>query len=167
MSCARWHGAEDVEQTTWDNKQRTHARNEAHADSYNYHKSLPNNLGDIIEIGAGPFTQTKTILKYQPATSTSVTLLEPMAFHYMLHAKYCFFPNGTFKDLPTTLLAIPKEDLQIYNTRQFDTLVMINVIEHVYDASSILDATINLVNAMIFKFRFLIKSYIFLYFQTR
>ncbi|CAC5389239.1 unnamed protein product [Mytilus coruscus] len=66
-----------------------------------------------------------------------------MAFHYMTHVKHCFYKNGTFKNLPTTLLSIPAEELN--NTRKFDSLVMINVIEHVYDALSILDSAINLI----------------------
>ncbi|CAG2225211.1 unnamed protein product [Mytilus edulis] len=141
VSCERWHGAQSVEQITWDRRETATDRNEAHAKSFGYYKSLPENLGNMIEIGAGPFTQSQTIL--QDKTASSITLIEPMAFHYMTHVKKCFYKNGAFKNLPTTLLAIPAEEIN--NTRKFDSLVMINVIEHVYDALSILNSAINLI----------------------
>ncbi|VDI14797.1 Hypothetical predicted protein [Mytilus galloprovincialis] len=141
VSCERWHGAQSVEQVTWDQRETATDRNEAHAKSFNFYQSLPDNLGDIIEIGAGPFTQSQTILKDKNATS--ITLVEPMAFHYMTHVKRCFYKNGSFMNLPTTLLSMPAEELN--NTRKFDSLVMINVIEHVYDALSILNSAINLI----------------------
>ncbi|CAC5419928.1 EXT2 [Mytilus coruscus] len=142
VSCERWHGAQSVEQITWDRREIATDRNEAHAKSFDYYKSLPQNLGHMIEIGAGPFTQSQTILQ-DKTTATSITLIEPMAFHYITHVKKCFYKNGTFKNLPTTLLSIPAEELN--NTRKFDSLVMINVIEHVYDALSILNSAINLI----------------------
>ncbi|VDI52484.1 Hypothetical predicted protein [Mytilus galloprovincialis] len=141
VPCKRWHGAQSVEKITWDKRVTPTDRNEAHAKSFNYYKSLPQHLGNIIEIGAGPFTQAQTIV--QGKTATSITLIEPMAFHYMTNVKRCFYKNGSFGSLPTTILSIPAEELS--NVRKFDTLIMINVIEHVYDAISILNAAINLI----------------------
>ncbi|CAC5416572.1 unnamed protein product [Mytilus coruscus] len=141
VSCERWHGAQSVEQITWDKRVTSTDRNEAHAKSFNYYQSLPQHLGNIIEIGAGPFTQAQTIVHGK--TATSITLIEPMAFHYMTNVKRCFYKNGTFGNLPTTILSIPAEELS--NIRKFDTLIMINVIEHVYDAISILNSAINLI----------------------
>ncbi|CAG2216824.1 EXTL3 [Mytilus edulis] len=141
VSCERWHGAQSVEQITWDKRITSTDRNEAHAKSFNYYKSLPQHVGNVIEIGAGPFTQAQTIV--QGKTATSITLIEPMAFHYMTNVKRCFYKNGSFGSLPTTILSIPAEELS--NVRKFDTLIMINVIEHVYDAISILNAAINLI----------------------
>ncbi|CAC5416571.1 EXT2 [Mytilus coruscus] len=141
VSCERWHGAQNTEKITWDKRFTATDRNDAHAKSFNYYKSLPQNLGNIIEIGAGPFTQAQTIL--QGKTATSITLIEPMAFHYMTNVKHCFYKNGSFGNLPTTILSIPAEELS--NARKFDTLIMINVIEHVYDAISIFSAAVNLI----------------------
>ncbi|CAC5416562.1 EXT2 [Mytilus coruscus] len=141
VSCERWHGAQSVEQITWDKRVTSTDRNEEHAKSFNSYQFLPQHLGNVIEIGAGPFTQAQTIL--QGKTAASITLIEPMAFHYMTNVKRCFYKNGSFGSLPTTILSIPAEELS--NTRKFDTLIMINVIEHVYDAISIFNATINLI----------------------
>ncbi|CAC5416569.1 unnamed protein product [Mytilus coruscus] len=141
VPCKRRHGAQSIEQITWDKRVTSTDRNDAHVKSFNYYKSLPPNLGNIIEIGAGSFTQAHTIVEGK--TATSITLIEPMAFHYMTNVKRCFYKNGSFGSLPTTILSIPAEELS--NTRKFDTLIMINVIEHVYDAISIFNAAINLI----------------------
>lgn len=141
VSCERWHGAQRVEQVTWDTRKTATDRNEAHAESYDNYKSLPNDLGDVIELGAGPFTQSQTILQSKKANS--ITLVEPMAFHYINHVQKCFYKNGDFNGLPTTLLSMPAEEIN--NGTMFDTLVMINVIEHVYDGLSILNSAINLI----------------------
>ena len=141
VSCERWKGAQQVEKWFRDRHTKSSDRNSGHEMSFDKYKSLPSDLGYLVELGAGPYTQTQTILKGR--TAKSVTLIEPMLVHYMKDVKNCFYRNGTFKDIPTTFISIPAEEFR--TTRKFDTLVMINVIEHVYDALSILNLAVSLI----------------------
>ena len=141
VSCARWFGAQKTEQVTWDTRDTDVDRNTAHAKSFGFYKTLPKHLGHVVELGAGPFTQSKTIL--QDHTADSITLVEPMAIHYMNSVKQCYYKNGKFGLLPTTILSIPAE--KVPKEKTFDTVVMINVIEHVFDAFAILKRAIDLV----------------------
>jgi len=142
VSCDRWFGAQKTEQVTWDTRNTDVDRNEAHSASFNNYDVLPNDLGHVIEIGSGPFTQTKTIIKNGHSIK-SMTLVEPMALHYMSNVKHCFYKNGKYMDVPTTILSMPAEDIP--ENVQFDTVVMINVLEHVYDAFTLLKKTVELV----------------------
>ena len=142
VSCDRWFGAQKTEQVTWDTRITDVDRNQAHSASFNHYDVLPKDLGNVIEIGSGPFTQTKTIIKKGHRIKT-MTLVEPMALHYMTHVKYCFYKYGNYMDVPTTILSMPAEDIP-ENVR-FDTVVMINVLEHVYDAFTLLKKAAELV----------------------
>ncbi len=62
VSMERWRYSQSFEQDTWATRDTDNDQNEGHADSYDNYSILPDNLGKLIEIGAGPFTQTKTIL---------------------------------------------------------------------------------------------------------
>ena len=141
VSCERWFGAQKTEQVTWDTRKTDVDRNDAHAKSFNFYSNLPKHLGHVVELGSGPFTQSKTILKDH--TADSITLVEPMALHYMNTVEHCYYKKGRFGTLPTTLMSIPAE--KIPDNMQFDTVIMINVIEHVYDAFSILKKAVELV----------------------
>tara|TARA_B110000090_G_scaffold7060_3_gene7369 strand:- start:28195 stop:32406 length:4212 start_codon:yes stop_codon:yes gene_type:complete len=141
VPCERWHGAQKTEQITWDSRDTDVDRNAAHAKSFGQYSVLPPNLGHVVEIGSGPFTQSKTIMSSK--TAISITLLEPMALHYMKNVKKCFYQHGQFSNIPTTILSTPAESIP--KDIQFDTVVMINVIEHVYDAFEILKRSIELV----------------------
>lgn len=140
VSCDRWHKAQRVKNLAWDYRDRNIDINN-HIKSINYHEILPFDLGDVIEIGAGPFTQSKSILRNKIVSS--ITLLEPMAFHYINHVGNCFYKTGSFESLPTTILAIPANEL-LNHTRKYDTVVMINGIKNVYDALNLLNIAVTL-----------------------
>ena len=84
VSCERWFGAQKTEQITWDTRDTDVDRNQAHAVSFNNYDVVPSTVGHVLEIGSGPFTQSKTILKQRSASS--ITLVEPMALHYIPRA---------------------------------------------------------------------------------
>lgn len=135
VSKERWLGAQAVEQETWDTRDTDEDRNAAHAVSYNGYAALPQELGDAIEIACGPFTQIKTILR-TGRTVSSLTLLDPGAFHYMNSVRRSSYKNGLLKApgvVANTVLSFPAEETPSL-THSFDTVVMINVIEHVLDA---------------------------------
>ncbi len=133
----RWEQAQKYELDAW-MKHRTQAlddRSQEHKTNFNNYIDLPNDLGNLIEIGCGPFTQTKIIM--QNRTTTHITLLDPLIEQYKKH------PNCTYKNFNNlTLISEPAEHL---NLTGYDTLISINVLEHVQDANKILK---NIVNAL-------------------
>jgi SAM-dependent methyltransferase len=128
----RWNQAQQYEADTWMKYQLDSSsdRHNEHAILFDSYRVLPNNLGDLLEIGCGPFTQTSTII--QGRIAKSITLLDPLLEQYKQHP-HCSYS----KLLPTpTLLAIRGEDLDL--VKQFDTIICINVLEHVQDANRVL-----------------------------
>ncbi|KAI2494326.1 SAM-dependent methyltransferase [Fragilaria crotonensis] len=105
-------------------------------------RGLPRYLGDILEIGAGPFTKTKLILENQPDRRVShVTLLDPLIEEYIKNRKIkTSYPdrylvvNGV--RIPTTLIAAGGEDP--LPVRRYDTVILVNTLEHCYNAVVVL-----------------------------
>ena len=95
-------------------------------------------LGDLIEIGAGPWTQLRSILSTRPDLIVrSYTIREPGADFYMKTVKSCAYSTGRlhkfheekkYHDFPVHIISSQGE---FRNHQQYDTLVVINVIEHV------------------------------------
>lgn len=129
---ARWERAQQYESEAWMkyNLSSCSDRDEDHIKLFDNYRVLPTNLGNLLEIGCGPFTQTRVVL--QTRIALSITLLDPLLNTYKSH------PNCYYNKLQPqpTLLSIPAEDL---NTKSaFDTIVCINVLEHVRDAELVL-----------------------------
>lgn len=146
----RWKSAQSYENETWA-QQRTSDRNEEHAFNFLNYATLflqdpvtstdKNNdtslFGDMIEFGAGPFTQSLTIFQKTKRYPRSITLLEPMAETYMETVHACRYKERHLDGLNTTILAMPAEEFE--SSKQFDTVLFVNFIEHVKDAFSIYD----------------------------
>jgi SAM-dependent methyltransferase len=132
----RWQTAQKFESDGW-LKYWTAAksdRNHEHKILFDDYKCIPNNIGNAIEIGCGPFTQLQTICENR--NLNSVTLLDPLLDKYMDH-EGCFYKSGKFLEYPTELLCKQAEELDIVN--KFDIAICINVLEHVQDAMSVLN----------------------------
>jgi SAM-dependent methyltransferase len=123
----RWRAAQEYEAKTWLEiyPGARSDRNREHKTGFNNYADLPKNLGSIIEIGCGPFTQLQTILKGRKARR--VTLLDPLLDHYKT-LSHCPYRADDFLGHDTTTLAERAEDLTA--TNEFDTAVCINVLEH-------------------------------------
>lgn len=129
----RWKKAQEYELDTW----LRHARDAKsdrdieHAELFDNYKVLPKNLGDVLEIGCGPFTQTRYILS-QGYKANSITLSDPLIEHYKQH------PNCAYWNLQPSprLIALPAENLR--RLEEFDTIICINVLEHVRDVPAVL-----------------------------
>jgi SAM-dependent methyltransferase len=133
----RWRQAQQFELATWvNNPQLRDDRNNEHAHYFNNYEVVPRDLGDVIEFGCGPFTQLQTIIQ-KGCTARSVTLLDPLINEYLQHPG-CAYRNGEFQGLPTELLSLKAENIDI--REKFDTAVCINVLEHVQDAILMLSA---------------------------
>lgn len=131
----RWKKAQQFESAGWLTHWRdaNSDRNDEHQRGFNNYAAVPKNLGDVIEIGCGPFTQLKTI--QQNRKIISVTLLDPLLERYH-QLPNCTYKDGQFMDLPTTLICTPAEQLKPVG--KFDTAICINVLEHVQDVPKIL-----------------------------
>jgi SAM-dependent methyltransferase len=128
----RWLQAQRYEFDTWMRHGLSNSsdRHDEHLQIFDNYRVLPQKLGDLLEIGCGPFTQTKTII--QGHDVQSITLLDPLLEHYKKHP-HCSY--GRLSPSPT-LLAKPAEQLDA--EAQFDTIICINVLEHVQDANKVL-----------------------------
>lgn len=127
----RWEAAQRYERDIWlkYNRHVSSDRNHEHIKGFANYKAVSSNLGRALEIGCGPFTQIMTILNGR--TYDSLTLLDPLLNEYLDHPN-CIYKN----DAEVKFLPIPAELLP--ESLEFDTIVMINVIEHVQDATKVL-----------------------------
>lgn len=128
---ARWKQAQQFEEAGWTIywSHSSSDRNHEHYGLFDEYKSLPQNLGKVLEIGCGPFTQASTILATRKADS--ITLTDPLLDKY-LNLEHCPYKTGSLHNLKTTCITIKAEDIN-YN-EEFDTVICINVLEHVMDA---------------------------------
>ena len=128
----RWTQAQQYEHDTWLKYGQgfTSDRNNEHKTNFNNYQDLPTDLGNLLEIGCGPFTQTTTILENR--TAQTITLLDPLIEQYQSHP-HCTYHNLTPKP---QYLPIPAEQL---NQTGYNTIVCINVLEHTYNTEQILN----------------------------
>lgn len=132
----RWQAAQQFEEKGWAEYWR-HAeddRNHEHQSLFDNYKVLPNHLGHILEVGCGPFTQTATILKDRKASL--VTLLDPLLESYR-KLPNCTHKSGSLCGLQTEF--IPQMAESLNDVSRYDTVICINVLEHVMDAHLVLN----------------------------
>ena len=149
ISQERWQKARSAEQAIWIKHRGSNDRWIDHLVGFDYYKKLPVDLGSMIEIGCGPYTQTLSILrlKYKHVQIHNLTLLDPNADVYMKQVKQCSYINGSlkrFEFIPTTIITGRSEDMDML-VGKFDTVLMVNVLEHVQNAYKILQ---NIYNAL-------------------
>ena len=133
---SRWTQAQLAEFTFWNESSTETDRNDRHADGFNKYSVLPNNLGRVLEIGSGPFTQLKTILQLTNASVDSITLLEPLAMKYKSSVKGCSYKNDTMFGNKVNYIVSSAEEAYFGET--YDTAIMINTIEHAKDGLLVL-----------------------------
>ena len=145
----RWKAAVSIERNLWVNHDGFDDRWNDHLAGFDNYKMLPNDLGNMLEMGCGPYTQTLSILrlKEKHVNISRLTLWDPNANIYMKQVKYCSYKTGTlegFDYFPTRIITSKSEEMHSY-INEFDTILMINVLEHVQNAYQILQ---NLYNAL-------------------
>ena len=134
---ARWQAAQKYERDTWlvYNPGATSDRNEQHRDGFGGYAALGDDLGNVIELGCGPFTNLRHIIPTR--TALSVTLLDPLIKDYMTTHPNCTYRNSDLNDYPVVPVAKTIEELK--TKRKFDTVVMVNVLAHCYNARKVFD----------------------------
>ena len=108
-----------------------------HLDGYEF---LPTDLGDMIELGCGPYTNTRLIL--QGRTARRVVCSDPLAASY-LEFKHRWLARAAQKGR-VEVDAHPIEECP-FPPESFDVVVLINVLDHVMDAALCLERAVNLV----------------------
>lgn len=135
----RWQTAQDVERYTWFKlcPDFSDDRSAEHLAAFGGYGAVPSHCGDVLEIGCGPFTQSRSVLSGR--TLQSLTLLDPLLASYLSHP-HCTYKNGTLYGTPVNLFALPAEELP--PEMKLDTIICINVLEHVRDAGMVIQKAI-------------------------
>lgn len=138
-----WKKAQNLEFSVWSGRTATSDRADTHITSFEQYKALENHhFGETLEIGCGPWTQLIWIadtLSLEKLGLEKTTLLEPNGKKYMREVPTCSYKDGTLLGKPIELLAIGGEELRA--AEQFDTVVSINVLDHVQDVLQLLNNT--------------------------
>lgn len=138
----RWEAAQQAEAELWrktSSKSEWNAetgdRAEMHVRQFNFYKSLPSgNLGKIIEIGSGQWTQTLFMLKARSdLTANGITLVDPGISGYIASGN-AVYKDGQLNGVPVTLLSMGAEEIPSSHYGKHDVVVMINCIEHTFNA---------------------------------
>jgi SAM-dependent methyltransferase len=110
------------------------------AKQFDHYQFLPENLGDYVELGCGPYTNTRLILRGRHADR--VVCSDPLSAHYV-HFRGRWLADAHRKGLvevddhPIEELPFPRES--------FDVVVLVNVLDHVEDADVCLATATGLV----------------------
>lgn len=140
----RWVTAQGYEKKTWMQHQIdvNNDHNDINArwfDEYNLLRGR--SFNNVIEIGCGPFTNMRYILKC--ITCNLVTLLDPLINEYITHPN-CSYKNKTLENVDVELIQSSMEE---YDTdKKYDLVVMINVLEHCMDADKVLSNILNILS---------------------
>ena len=151
VDASRWQVAQAYERYSWltHNVNLTTDRNEYHAEQFNGYADLPDDLGKVVELGCGPFTNLRLILPGRKAAS--VHLVDPLAKDYQAEHPHCTYTKGyleteEFYRNPDSgrnivftydVTVIPKAIENWKTQLKFDTLVMVNVLPHCRDACAV------------------------------
>jgi ubiquinone/menaquinone biosynthesis C-methylase UbiE len=146
----RWSTARLAEMNLWMTLDIDQDRNEEHQGHFDHYRSLLSlfnsstpssndlNLGHVLEIASGPYTQVKTILESIPdATLKSLTLLEPNLMEYRQNSSGCSYKDGYLKGHRVNFLVGRAEDFLL--PEAYDLVIMINGMEHCQDGVKVLN----------------------------
>ena len=139
----RWKQAQSVEASVWDGSSGGSDRNEQHAGWFDHYRALrpyANRLGRVLEIGSGPFTQTKTVLGklgVDNVNVSTITLADPLMIFYHKQVPSCPYKDGSLLGFRTQFIASGAEELLLRG--EYDTVIMMNVLEHCRDALAVLE----------------------------
>lgn len=124
----RWQQAQAYERATWleHGLMLTEDRNAEHAAMFDGYKALPETIGNVVELGCGPFTNLQHVLPGRWAHQ--VVLVDPMAHDYQAHHPHCSYKDKLLCGYKPLLISKAIEDCE--TDAIFDTLIMINVLPH-------------------------------------
>lgn len=137
----RWEESQRYERRAWMEAGGLKARedrNLAHKNGFeNYSVIKGNYFRSVIELGCGPFTNMRHIVKN--IWCQKITLLDPLINDYLTHPN-CAYKNkrlGGWFGKKVETIALPIEEFS--PEEKFDFVVMINVLEHCFSALKIFE----------------------------
>ena len=138
----RWKFAQLWEASLWSvaPASQTTDRNAHHALQFDQYRALPDALGHVLEIGSGPYTQTQSLLLRPGSSTSSITLVDPLARVYMDRTKGCTYKEQRLHGRPVRILNVPAESLSLVHAA--DTLVMVSVLQSVRDVPAVLQVSV-------------------------
>lgn len=137
----RWQKAQQYERETWlvHAINSTDDRNLEHAEMFDGYKALPKDIGNVAEIGCGPFTNLRLILPEHKAGL--ITLIDPLAEEYQAQHPHCAYKDGKLCERRVGVLSMSIERCLELDEQSiehyYDTIIMINVLPHCQDAQKV------------------------------
>ena len=127
-----WQAAQNGEAAIWADSVAADDRSEEIVEGFGGYKSVADNvpLGKVLEVGSGPYTQTKSLidtlrdkLKVDPGIE-SISLVDPGIDGYLANTKYCSYRNNTLNGYPVaSLQSVGGEQMVFDEPEPFDTVV--------------------------------------------
>ena len=123
-------------------------RNLAQIRAFNNFRKLPKHLGQVLELGSGPYSKLRVILESGSMSRTVelATFVDPLIISY-LSLPHVSFPDGRLC-LPRSkaftggcvdiLMGNFGAEQAVYAPASYDTVIMVNTIEHCSDAVAIM-----------------------------
>jgi SAM-dependent methyltransferase len=151
VSVDRWLFAQHAEHSAWkasaDTSPSVGDRIDEHMRDFDNYSALGppgRNLGALIEVGSGPWTQSLWMVQKRQYDVQQYILLEPGALSYMRDVKTCVYSSGHLPGFAgkTIIINAGGEHLNLLESTA-DTLVIVNVLEHVQNAISLLRNVFN------------------------
>ena len=138
----RWKAAQEWEAALWTATSAavTTDRNEHHRRQFDNYAELPRQLGHVVEVGCGPFTQLQTILPSRQYFD-SITLVDPLIETYARKVRGCPYSRGKLQGKHVALVSAPLEELHL--PTKADVLVMVSVLQSVRDVPRAMQAAYN------------------------
>ena len=138
ISMDLWKAAQKGEKALWASSGVDDDRGAENEEGFDGYRALKGQkLGRLLEVGSGPFTQTKTILAairaqgVEPSVS-EIHVGDPGVDDYLKDVEHCSYRSGKLSGYPVTTHTLGGEELDF--DEEFDSVVSINVIEHCRDA---------------------------------
>jgi SAM-dependent methyltransferase len=142
ISQQRIKSSRQCEVSWWEAAQGIPVRNEQQLVAFDNFTALPNDLGDVLELGAGPYTKVRLILEQEELrTVKSIALVDPLIEEYLsntdittsfTHEELCVERNC----FPTKLHSTSAE--AFFSEQHYDTIILVNTLEHTENAVQIL-----------------------------
>jgi SAM-dependent methyltransferase len=141
ISYARWEMSQEAEKRTWNkisNGQATFDRTDEHMTDFDEYKPVGEigaNLGNFMEVGSGPWTQSYWMMKSRQFKVDRYVVLDPGVISYVGNVKSTVFRRGEIPGYEgkTVVINGGGEHLDIFE-ESFATVMMVNVLQHVHNA---------------------------------
>ena len=156
VSIDRWRAAQEAELGVWSSggmkslDPKSGDRIAEHMQDFNQYADvgpIGADLGVFLEVGSGPWTQSLPMLTKREFTVQKYVLLEPGALDYSCNVDTCVYKGGSVKSHPkldgkVVVISAGGEHLDLFKST-FDTIMMVNVLEHVLNGVRILRELFN------------------------